>query len=101
MIYGVFKNGGDCFGGVYDSFNDIYNDTFSPDTETLALFDFKAHDKTYSEKKDSVRDNAIEYSNTVGGINLSMYELVLLQNYFERYGKRYGLTEEFKENAII
>lgn len=100
MFYGVFEQDGEYYGGVYDSWDEWHSDTFSPDTEILALFDFKAHGKTYAEKKENVRNNAIDYSNTWGEINLSYGELSDIQDYFERYGKRYGLLEEFRENAI-
>ena len=100
MFYGVFKEHGKCYGGVYEGWAEYYADTFSSDTEIMALFDFKAHGKTYAEKKENVRNNAIDYSNTCGEINLSYGELSDIQDYFERYGKRYGLLEEFRENVI-
>ena len=55
--------------------------------------------KTYREKQEAVRDKAINFQRVdVGG--LSYGELSLIENYFERYGKRYGLLREFRENAI-
>lgn len=33
--------------------------------------------------------------------NYSYSELAEWQNFFEEYGKKYGLIKEFKENAII
>lgn len=100
MLYGVFQESEQVFGGIYYTYDEVFRDTFSPDTEQLAFFDLKAHGKTYAEKKESVRNNAIAYSNTCGEIDLSYHELAILSNYFAKYGKRYGLLQEFKENGI-
>ena len=50
----------------------------------------------YSGKK---TQKAIEYSNNIVS-GLDMFELNQIAEYFERYGRRYGLLTEFKENAI-
>lgn len=55
----------------------------------------------YQDIKETLRQNAIEYSNYFSGCNMSYFTLLKLQNYFTRYGKKYGLLTEFKQNGII
>ena len=66
----------------------------------IAIYNLQAHGKTYAERKASVETLAIEYSNADNGNN-SLDDLIIMYNFFEDYGKRYGLVEEFRENAII
>jgi hypothetical protein len=61
---------------------------------------FKVSGKTYTERKENLRDLAIEYSNNVGETCLSYGELAEIGCFFEKNGKRYGLLKEFKENGI-
>lgn len=59
---------------------------------------------TYAEQKAALHDLAVEYSNSFGADHvegMSYCELAEIQNYFETYGRRYGLLTEFRENAII
>lgn len=100
MFYGIYKLDNEYHGGIYYDWDSWHSDTFCPDAEKIALFELKAHGKTYAEKKECVRNNAIEYSNTCGLIDLSYIELADIQYYFRIYGKRYGLIKEFKENLI-
>ena len=62
----------------------------------------KISGKTYSERKNSLRELAVEFSHLFSGeiADLSWGEESVLQDFFERNGKRYGLLEEFRENAI-
>ena len=55
--------------------------------------------KTYQERKTSLQELAIEYSNTCYP-DLSYGELATVDSFFETQGRRYGLLREFKENAI-
>lgn len=55
----------------------------------------------YREKKEAARNKAIEW---LAGFEdrVDSYESMLEANaYFEKLGRRYGLTQEFKENGII
>lgn len=55
--------------------------------------------KRYTDKKDAIRNKAIELSHyDLEGISYG--ELAVIQDFFERYGKRYGLLTEFHENGI-
>lgn len=75
--------------------------TFNPETEFKFFFTLEVNGKTYNERKSDIEDKAhilqdaqSEYS------GLSIMEYMILDNFFETNGKRYGLYREFKENAI-
>ena len=55
--------------------------------------------KTYSERKQALINLAIEVQAADQG-GLSWNEVIILSDYFEENGKRYGCLEEFRENAI-
>lgn len=77
-----------------------FSDTFSPDTEIITQILFKITGKTYQEKKENLRNLAIEYqtSDTSG---LSWGEIADIENFFTINAKRFGLIKEFTENCII
>ena len=54
---------------------------------------------TYNEKKEEVRSKAIDLQRIDEG-GLSYGEYAMIAEYFETYGKRYGLLREFRENGI-
>lgn len=56
--------------------------------------------ESYNEIKNIIRGFAIEWSLNFCEYNYSYGELFYYQDFFETYGKRYGLLTEFKENAI-
>ena len=55
---------------------------------------------TYQQKKEQVRNEAIDWQYEVAEMSLSYGELAEAQGHFERLGRRYGLLREFRENAI-
>lgn len=55
----------------------------------------------YKELKEKLRQEAIEWQNTMSEFPLSYEELREMQRYFERMGKKFGLLKEFRENGII
>ena len=55
---------------------------------------------TYQQKKEQVRNEAIDWQYEVAEMSLSYGELAEAQDRFERLGRRYGLLQEFRENAI-
>lgn len=90
---------------VYD-YEGFYSATWNPDVaEKVVLVDKsfvilgRLSGKTYAEKKEEVRQKAIDYQRIDEG-GLSYGELALICEYFETYGKRYGLLREFSENGI-
>lgn len=57
--------------------------------------------KTYQERKEEARNEAIEWQREAGERCLSYGELAEACEHFTKLAKRYGLVEEFKENGII
>ena len=81
---------------------DIHAALFSPCVEEVTLIEFKTHGKTYHDRKASLENIAIEYSNNAIGESgdLFMSDLLQIESWFYEQGKRYGLLKEFKENCI-
>lgn len=57
--------------------------------------------KTYQEKKQSARSEAIEWQQMVSETSQSWLYLAVCQARFSKLARNYGLTKEFKENGII
>ena len=55
----------------------------------------------YAREKENARQKAIEWKLDFNNHNYSYEELAEFTEYFTRLAKRYGLTEEFRENGII
>ena len=56
--------------------------------------------KTYAERKEEIRNEAIEYQMSWQDHCYSYEGIIIMAEYFERMGRRYGLLREFRENAI-
>lgn len=76
------------------------------DNEILTVFDIVDYiplhvsGKTYQERKNDLEDKAIQWSYAGGVHGWSYGELAEIEHFFRTNGKRYGLLEEFEENAI-
>lgn len=68
--------------------------------EVVAIYTLQAHGKTYAERKANLEAIAIDYSHADNGNN-GLADLNIMYNFFEDYGRRYGLLTDFRENAII
>ena len=100
MFYAKFRDAdGQEVAYLYDSYDEYYEDTFSPEVEPLSFIDFHVKGKNYRERQSSVRETAIDFQIADEG-GLSMEELGRIFNWFHEQGKRYGLLKEFQENAI-
>lgn len=69
----------------------------------LFVLTFRIIGKTYNERKESLRNLAIDfqYSNNIDtDVQMSMGEIAEVEDYFRRMGRKYGLLREFRENAI-
>lgn len=55
----------------------------------------------YMTKKAELIEEAKNWQYDFADHNYSYGEILEMQNYFERNGKRYGLLREFRENGII
>lgn len=57
---------------------------------------------TYQDRKNDVRNKAIDYQSTYYEFcNYSYGELSIINEFFERAGRQYGLLNEFHTNGII
>ena len=59
-----------------------------------------AKKKTYTERKEMARNDAINWQSDFAMNVYSWGELAFWADHFERLGKRYGLLREFRENGI-
>ena len=55
---------------------------------------------SYKERKEAVRQEAIEWQHENGDYPYSYAGLSLIRDYFYKRAKRYGLVREFRENGI-
>lgn len=56
----------------------------------------------YAEKKNEIRQMAIDYQNMfTDGETFYWSDIAEWTAFFEKYGKRYGLLKEFRENGIL
>lgn len=103
MLFAKIKRGEQHEENFYRSWDEYLRDTFSPEVETLVLLPFEIHGKTYAERKESLRNLAIDFQHADDGdadLWLSYRELDDIGCYFNRMGRRYGLLREFRENCI-
>ena len=56
--------------------------------------------KTYRERQEEARQEAIDWQMKASEENYSMEELAEWGDYFRKLGKRFGLIREFEENCI-
>lgn len=100
-----------CYELESEQYNSIYyknklgyksweEDTFNPSTKNISLLDLTTKGKTYKERKCNLEELAKEWQNGFSSLNWSYNELIEIQNFFYKNGKRYGLLKEFKENCI-
>lgn len=99
MFYGSYVFGGEKYAAIYDSWDLWHSDTFSPLCEDITIIPFKTHGKNYADRRESVRETAIEWSNCEAW-PLSWGEVQTVADWFYRMGKRYGLLAEFRENGL-
>ena len=55
----------------------------------------------YARTKENARQKAMDWQADYYNNNYSYGELAYFTEYFTKLAKRYGLTEEFRENGII
>ena len=70
-------------------------------TESVLTANPKAVNTPYKAKKELLRMLAIDYQYEVRFEPFDMWEYIKCEEFFKKNGKRYGLLEEFRENAII
>lgn len=89
---------------TYYSHEHYFKETFFDDAEVVNLIDTTKppQGNSYTERKAVLEQQAIDYQTSFSSDDtiISWGELADIQNYFSRYGKRYGLLKEFHENGI-
>ena len=99
MFYGSYVFDGKKHAAIYYS-HDLFNrDTFNPLCEDITIIPFETHGKRYADRRESVRETAIKWSNCEAW-PLSWCEVQTGADWFYRMGKRYGLLTEFRENGL-
>lgn len=101
MIFAYYTKDGTAKGGLYDRYEDFYRETFSPDFDEVAELCFKVKGRTYAERKDGVRQLAIDIQTFERECPITWGELALIGSWLKTQARRYGLLREFKENGII
>ena len=96
----VGENGGGLYNENAGGYDAYFRDTFCPDTEIVSFISFHAYGKTYDERKESVRNAALDYQSACSEYCFSYSELAWIGAWFEHMGRKYGLLREFRENAI-
>ena len=91
--------------GIWQCGEKFFRNNLPKGSEIIVCLPLVVKGKTYAEKKANLHDLAVEWSYSECEVfgndgHLSMGELIDVQNFFETNGKRYGLLEEFRENAI-
>ena len=100
MIYALLKENNIETAYLFYSYEELHRATFNPEIETTCTIELgRLKGKTYKERKADIESKAIEFSNNQEG-GLSYGELFEIEDYFRKYGKRYGLLTDFRENAI-
>lgn len=57
--------------------------------------------KTYQERKEAARQEAVDWQIWLSENSISGEGLMIAAAHFEATGRRYGLLQEFRENAVL
>lgn len=99
MIYTTLEENGTKTGFLFNSYDDFFAATFSPEINITCYIDFKIHGKTYAERKTHAAEIVKEFQ-AKQAPGLSWGEALKIQFYFDNLAHRFGLVEEFKNNGI-
>ncbi len=88
-------------GGIYSGITREIAAAEIGENDLLYFIPLTVSGKSYQDRKNDLREKAIEYQNTwYDFCGFSYGEIGDIQAFFEKYGRRYGLLKEFRENAI-
>ena len=102
---GLYKPyGGEWQGYIYSGANawkEWHKDTFS--AEDYRVIPLWVIGKDYRQRRNCLERIGAAWQHTfsIYGIEWSYGEICIMQDFLERNARRYGLTTEFRENAII
>lgn len=101
MLFAAYKEPyGKVDGGLYNTHEQYFRDTFSPDCEIIDCMELKVKGKTYKERKAYLKELAKRSQNIISELSLLDEEFCTLSDFFELNGRRYGLLQEFRYNCI-
>lgn len=98
----VYREHNNIIGGLYTDIS--YKTAASEVGENNILYyiPLVISGNTYQDRKEDIRNKAIEYQNTYYDFGDYSYgELSIINEFFERAGRRYGLLNEFITEGII
>lgn len=84
---------------LFDTWDELGEATFCPGNTVEIITDFHLHGKTYAERKAEAHEIAVDFSYNFP-VDCYWSDVLLLYELFEKWGRRYGLLDEFRENAI-
>lgn len=88
-------------GGIFNNISYKTAATEIGENNILFYIPLTISGRTYNERKNDLRNKAIEYQNSwYDFCGFSYGELAIINDFFETNGRRYGLLTDFKENAI-
>lgn len=102
MIYANIHSAQEYFpvGCLFRNEKELAEAVMHPDCEGVTnILRFVVHGDSYKERKACVRDLAVSFQDADQG-GISYGELAAVEEWFRKNGKRYGLMDEFVENAI-
>lgn len=100
MIFCKYVKDGKVCEDLFHTHLDLFRATFSPNIEVVSTIEFKASGYTYQDRRSCVEEIAKEFQTADEG-GLSYEELLNIQQWFEKMGRRYGLYREFRTNGVI
>lgn len=97
----IYQDNKEIDGGIYQDISYKTAAAEIGDNNILLYIPLTVSGKTYLDRKNDLRNKAIEWSNNQGNYTRWSYgELATIQDFFEKFGRRYGLLTDFKENCI-
>ena len=101
MFYVLADLNGEEVNRIYYDHQEFISDSFTPAFEVKKIINFQLHGKTYGERKDSLECIAHDVQNYFyDSGTLTWMDLMILGDWFEKMGKRYGMLTEFRENGF-
>lgn len=104
-----FEDGSNPYGVWGDRMDEFFRMVVAWQPSVIGVNSFKCpkepteayyHSVDYQFKKSALRDFAIEWQSEISNFNISYEDLAWYEEFFTKYGKRYGLLREFHENGI-
>lgn len=97
----IYQDNKEIDGGIYQDISYKTAAAEIGENNILLYIPLTVSGNTYLDRKNDLREKAIEYQNSwYDFCGFSYGEIGDIQAFFENNGRRYGLLTEFRENAI-